>query len=98
MLAVIHHMLVSERIPLPAIIDMAAELTCGHAIVEFIESDDSMFQRILRGGGELHKDVTIAAFENVCRRRFKIVRSERIPGSFRSLYLLQKQSDGVQTS
>jgi SAM-dependent methyltransferase len=93
MLAVIHHMLVSERIPLPSIIDMAAELTSGHAIIEFVEPNDSMFQRLLRGRGELHKDLTSATFENACRRRFEIIRSERIPGSFRSLYLLQKQRD-----
>jgi SAM-dependent methyltransferase len=97
MLAVIHHMLVSERIPLPSIIDMAADLTSDHAIIEFVEPNDSMFQRLLRGRGELHKDLTAAVFEAACRRRFQIVRSERIPGSFRSLYLLQKQRDRAQT-
>ncbi len=90
MLAVIHHMLVGERIPLPSIIDMAADLTSNYVIIEFIEFEDSMFQRLLRGRGELHKDLTRAAFETACRRRFNILRSERISGSFRSLYLLQK--------
>jgi SAM-dependent methyltransferase len=97
MLAVIHHMLVSERIPLASIIDMAADLTSGHAIIEFVEPNDSMFQRLLRGRGELHKDLTLSLFETACRRRFEIVRSERIPGSFRSLYLLEKHQ-GAQIS
>ncbi|MGI8962483.1 MAG: class I SAM-dependent methyltransferase [Bryobacteraceae bacterium] len=98
MLAVIHHMLVSERIPLPSVIDMAADLTSDHAIIEFVEPNDSMFLRLLRGRGELHKDLTSAAFEDACRRKFEIVRSERIPGSFRSLYLLKKLRDGAQIS
>ncbi len=93
MLAVIHHMLVSERIPLPSILEMAADLTSNYAIIEFIETDDSMFQRLLRGRGELHKDLTRVVFEDVCHRRFRILRSERIPGSFRSLYLLQKRGN-----
>jgi SAM-dependent methyltransferase len=97
MLAVIHHMLVSERIPLPSLIEMAADLTSDHAIIEFVEPNDSMFLRLLRGRGELHKDLTSATFENACQRKFEIVRSERIPGSLRSLYLLKKQRE-AQTS
>ena len=43
MLAVIHHLLVSERIPLTEIIDLAAELTTDILVMEFIAPDDSCF-------------------------------------------------------
>ena len=58
MLAVIHHMLVTERVPLADIIDLAAELTTNILVIEFVAPDDTMFQRLTRGREELHKDLT----------------------------------------
>jgi SAM-dependent methyltransferase len=91
MLAVIHHMLVTERVPLPEIMSVAAQLTTNLVIVEFIEPEDSMFRQLTRGREHLHRDLTVAQFEQVCRREFEIVRSTRLPGAHRSLYLLQKR-------
>jgi 2-polyprenyl-3-methyl-5-hydroxy-6-metoxy-1,4-benzoquinol methylase len=90
MLAVIHHMLVTERVPLADIVDLAAELTTGLLIVEFVAPEDSMFRRLTRGREELHKDLTADVFETVCRRRFDIVRSQHVEGAARRLYLLRK--------
>jgi len=90
MLAVIHHMLVTERVPPAEILELAAELTTGILIVEFIGPDDSMFRRITRGREELHKDLTPELFETLCRRRFEIVRTQHVEGSARWLYLLKK--------
>jgi SAM-dependent methyltransferase len=90
MLAVIHHLLVTERVPLPRILEVAAEITSDLLIIEFIAPEDSMFKRLTRGREHLHKDLTVAYFENVCREKFEIVRSERIPGGARWLYLLRK--------
>ena len=67
MLAVIHHMLVTERVPLRAIINLAAELTTRHAIIEFIDPADSMFRRLLRGRDELHRDLNATVRERVRR-------------------------------
>src|SRR4029077_13243294 len=63
MLAVIHHMLVTERVPLADIIDLAAELTTDILIIEFISPDDSMFRRLTRGREELHRELTRDLFE-----------------------------------
>ncbi|MGE5648170.1 MAG: class I SAM-dependent methyltransferase [Acidobacteriota bacterium] len=90
MLAVIHHMLVTERVPLPDILALAAELTTDIAVIEFIGPGDSMFRRLVRGRGELHKDLTPEAFEAACRPHFDIVRSRAIEGTHRRLYLLRK--------
>jgi SAM-dependent methyltransferase len=91
MLAVLHHMLVSERVPLPSILDLAAELTRDALIIEFIDPQDSMFRRLTRGRDELHKDLTVQSFESACLQRFHILRSERVPGRARALYLLRKK-------
>jgi Methyltransferase domain len=93
MLAVIHHMLVTDRIPLESIISLVGELTSKYAVIEFIEVEDSMFRRLLRGRGELHRNLTPAKFEAVCQESFDILRCEHIEGSFRRLYLLRKRED-----
>jgi SAM-dependent methyltransferase len=93
MLALIHHLLVSERIPLESVIDLAAdfvgESAKGIAIIEFISPEDSMFKRLVRGRDELYRHLTREHFEAAARRRFEIVRKQHCEGSERWLYLLQ---------
>jgi SAM-dependent methyltransferase len=91
MLALLHHLLVGERIPLTEVIDLAAELTTRFLIIEFIAPDDSMFRRIARGRDQLFKGFTRDAFESAFVNRFKPVRSCRLGESSRWLYLLEKQ-------
>lgn len=91
MLALIHHLLVSERVPLEEIIDLAAELTSDILIIEFIAPHDSMFRRITRGRDQLFVDLTAELFEDKARRRFDIVRSTHLAGTSRRLYLLRKK-------
>jgi SAM-dependent methyltransferase len=93
MLAVIHHMLVTERVPLPDILELASELTTGILIVEYVGPADSMFRRLTRGRDELHKDLTTELFEMFCRRHFEIVRAQHVEGTDRTLYLLKKRRD-----
>lgn len=93
MLAVIHHLLVSERIPLEEIIDLAADLTTDILIVEHVDPADSMFRRLARGRESLHADLTVEKFESVCRARFDIVRVQHLNETSRWLYLLRKRNE-----
>jgi len=90
MLAVIHHLLITERVPLSEILDLAAEITTDLCVVEFIGPDDSMFKRLLRGREHLFAALTQPAFEAECLRRFEIVRTQHVEGTARWLYLLRK--------
>jgi hypothetical protein len=90
MLAVVHHMLVTERVPLLEILDLAAELTNRWLIIEFIGPQDSMFRRLTRGRDELHRDLGPEVFEAACRAHFEIVRAQHAEGTHRWLYLLRK--------
>ena len=91
MLALIHHMLVSERIPLEEVVDLAADLTTGAALIEFVDPADEMFRILTRGREKLHEDLTSAVFERACSRRFEIVRSKPVRAGLRKLYLLKKR-------
>ena len=68
MLAVIHHMLVSERIPLDEILGLAAELTVDLLLIEYIPPDDPMFRLIARGNDYLYEFLTRECFENASKK------------------------------
>lgn len=90
MLAVIHHMLVGERVPLPEILGLAAELTTGTLVIEFVAPSDPMFQRLTRGREHLFADLTRESFEAACREHFEVLRSEEIAPGDRWIYLLKR--------
>jgi SAM-dependent methyltransferase len=91
MLAVVHHMLVCERIPLDEILSLAADMTTDLLVVEFIAPDDPMFRRLTRGRDHLFKDLTNDAFRKTCRQRFDIIRCRQLAGASRWIYLLKKR-------
>jgi hypothetical protein len=91
MLAVIHHMLVSERIPLSQILELAAELTNRFLVIEFVAPNDPMFRVLTRGREHLHEDLTLELFEQTASRFFEIVRSQRLGESKRWIYLMRRR-------
>jgi hypothetical protein len=91
MLAVVHHMLVTERIPLEDLLELADELSREYVLIEFVAPQDPMFQRIVRGRDELYSHISPAWFEAVALSRFELVRSTRIDGLNRWLYLFRRR-------
>jgi len=92
MLALIHHLLVTERIPLEEILRLAYELTNSLLVIEFIEPGDAMFRRLTRGRDYLHAALEAKDFESACAPYFEIVRSLALPGTQRRMYCLRKKS------
>jgi len=95
MLAVLHHLLVSERIPLHQVMELAAGMTTDGLVIEFVPTTDVMFRRIARGRESLFEGLTEELFEKVCRSRFDIVRSQLLKGG-RRLYLLRKRKGELE--
>ena len=92
MLAVIHHLLVTERIPLAELLALAAEVTHDYALIEFIAPADPMFARIVRGREALHADLTPQVFESMAAPHFDVARKHHIDGLHRCLYLLRRRA------
>ena len=90
MLAVIHHMLVTERIPLEEILQLASELTTDLLIIEFVPTDDSMFRLLTRGNERLYEYLNQEVFEDVSSRYFVIERAEQVGDSGRRLYQMRR--------
>jgi SAM-dependent methyltransferase len=95
MLALIHHLLATEGIPLDSIFDLAAEFvsqsTTGIALVEYIAPEDAMFRGLDGGREEFRRHLTRDSFETSARRRFDIVRTQHGDGAHRRLYLLRRK-------
>jgi SAM-dependent methyltransferase len=92
MLAVLHHVLVTERVPLRDALALAARLTRDALVIEFVPPADPMFRRIARGREHLHEDLTVEAFEAACAECFTIVRREAAEHSPRTMYLLRRRA------
>lgn len=88
-LAVLHHLLVTNGIPLPEVLDLLARLAKRFAVIEFVPPTDPMFRVIARGREGLHQGLTWDAFERACRERFHIVRRESLPDSERRLVVVE---------
>jgi SAM-dependent methyltransferase len=90
MLAVIHHMLVTERIPVEEILKLASELTTDRLVIEFVAPDDQMFRLLTRGNDHLYKYLTRDLFESLSKRYFVIERTEQVGDSSRWLYQMRR--------
>ena len=96
MLGVIHHLMVSERIPLGEIMSLAAELTTDLLVIEFVAPDDPMFRRIARGRDQLFTGLTKESFEGSAAQYFDVVRCERLDQTSRWLYLMRKKETLIE--
>jgi SAM-dependent methyltransferase len=90
-LAVVHHLLVTNRIPLEQIVDSIARLSSRHVILELVDPTDSMFRQLARGNQDLYTELTIEAQEREFAQRFRIVERCALEGIPRVLYVLEKR-------
>ena len=89
MLAVIHHLLLMEQIPLPAILALCQRLTRRHLIVEWVPAEDPMYRNLMRGREDMYGGLTSADLLAACAGRFRTVRQQAL-GNGRILFLLEK--------
>ena len=91
-LALVHHLAISNNVPL----GMLAEFFAGLGrwlIIEFVPKVDSQVQRLLSTRQDIFPDYTPEGFEAAFSSRFTIQRREPIHGSERTLYLMERKSD-----
>ena len=94
MLGMVHHLLITERIPLGSILDLAADLTSDSLIIEYIGPDDPMFCSLLRGRERLYEGLNRHSFEQACKVRFRIADKSPLTDCGRVVYFLRKRASG----
>lgn len=90
MLAVVHHLLVTDLIPLEEIIEQASRLTTEWLVIEYVGPDDPQFKRLLRGRDALYGWFKKDAFEAELIKRFEIISQYEVVDNGRWLYLARR--------
>ena len=90
MLAVVHHLRVTEGVPVAEQFDAVASITRRHLLVEYVPVTDPMFAAIARGREPLYADCLRPEFEATLLRRFQVDRKHELPNG-RVLYLARKR-------
>lgn len=90
MLAVIHHIAISESIPLDLIAELAAVTSARYAIVELIGEDDPMVRRLAAQRDRDPAEFALARQEAAFRSRFDFIAEHALEGTSRRLVLMRK--------
>jgi 2-polyprenyl-3-methyl-5-hydroxy-6-metoxy-1,4-benzoquinol methylase len=89
MLAVIHHLILMEQIPIPAILDLAHRLTARYLVIEWVPATDPMFISLMRGRDDLYGSLTEQDFLSACDGLFKTLQRHPLDNG-RILFLFEK--------
>ena len=89
-LAIIHHLAISNNIPLGSIAAFFAKC-CKRLILEFVPKADSQVKRLLATRKDIFANYDEAGFESAFAKYFSILRSEKVNGSERTIYLLERK-------
>ena len=89
MLAVIHHLVLMEQIPLAAILGLCARLTRRQLIVEWVPVTDPMYQSLMRGRETLYGGLDEQALLTAAAGLFRLMDRELL-GNGRVLFLFEK--------
>jgi SAM-dependent methyltransferase len=91
LLAVIHHLLLLEQIPLRAIVELCHKLTKRFVVLEWVPATDPMFVSLMRGRDALYGSLSEHDLGAACEGLFSMASKETL-GNGRILYLLERIS------
>lgn len=88
-LALVHHLAISNNVPLARIAEFLS-LFAKELIIEFVPKSDPQVTKLLATREDIFPRYTSSCFEEDFSRHFVIRRSEPITGSERRLYLMER--------
>lgn len=97
MLAVIHHLILREQLPLGHIGELCAGLTNRWLIVEWVPPSDPMYQEWLRGRDHLYGHLSEADLTSAFAPCFSVSRRKAL-GNGRVLLLMERVDTGAATA
>ena len=89
-LALIHHLAISNNLPLARIADFFCHV-CDSLVIEFVPKADSQVKRLLATREDIFPDYAQETFESVFSERFAIQEAVPLTDSERTLYLMVKK-------
>jgi hypothetical protein len=90
MLAVLHHFLLRNQVPMDRIAALCSNLTTQHLILEWVPPADPKFQELLRGRDAIYTHITESAFCDAFAEYFTTI-DELTLANGRTMLHLQKR-------
>lgn len=90
-LAVIHHIAISNNVPLEKIALLFSQL-CHSLIIEFVPKEDSQVKRLLATREDVFPEYTFEGFEQAFSQFFTFERNDAINDTERKLYLMKTKA------
>ncbi len=88
-LAVIHHLAISNNVPLPQLAEFFASHCRRWLVIEFVPKSDSQVQKLLASREDIFPNYTREGFESAFSSSFIIQRSESVRDSERTIFLME---------
>ncbi len=89
-LALVHHLAISNNVPLGLISHYFAKLG-EYLLIEFVPKEDSQVKRLLASRDDIFKDYHAEGFEKAFYSDFEFIRKDIIHETKRTLYLLKRK-------
>jgi hypothetical protein len=89
-LALIHHLAISNNVPLPQLADFFFDIG-KWLVIEFIPKSDSQVQRLLASRLDIFETYNRQTFETVFSQRFDIQEALQVQDSERFIYLMRRK-------
>lgn len=91
-LALIHHLAISNNLPLPLIADFLHK-TARYVIIEFVPKSDSKVQKLLSSRQDIFDKYDEVHFEQAMEEYFKLKSKNIVSGSKRTIYFYEGKMD-----
>jgi hypothetical protein len=89
-LALIHHLAISNNLPLESVAVYFAKLS-RYLVIEFVPKGDSQVDKLLATREDIFPDYTETGFEKAFEKSYKILEKAKVGDSKRTLYLMKKK-------
>ena len=89
-LALVHHLAISQNVPLSMIADYLSTL-CEWLIIEFIPKEDKKVDILLSTREDIFPNYNIVEFESQFANKFDILSKDPIKDSLRTMFLMRKK-------
>jgi SAM-dependent methyltransferase len=90
MLAVLHHLLLRNQIPMDRIAALCSSLTTRHLILEWVPPADPKFRELLRGRDTIYAHITESAFRDAFAEHFTTIDELTLTNGRTMLHLQKK--------
>ena len=92
MLGLIHHLVVTERVTIPMLVELLVQLKPHRLLLEWIEPQDQKFRQLAGLNAALYSELNPQIFEAALRPHFRLVEKLNLPCVTRMMYLWEREN------